>query len=62
MDFNIYDILGNPPSPKNNVRWCPFCGDSMPYNKDWDMCEICGKSKDENNQELSLKGESDDKR
>jgi len=50
MDFNIYDFLGNPPMPRQNMQWCPHCLEEQPYNKDWDMCEICGKSKDENEQ------------
>jgi len=43
MDFNIYNFLGKPPEPKNNSRWCPHCLAKTPYNKDLDMCEICGK-------------------
>ena len=47
MDFNIYDFLGNPPRPKNNLRYCPHCLERTTYNRDWDLCEICGKGDNE---------------
>ena len=48
MDFNIYDFLGRPPEKtKNNSEFCQHCREMFPYSKDWDMCEMCGKSKNE---------------
>lgn len=51
MDFNIYDILGNPPPPKKiKVEWCPFCLEHTATDEAYNLCTVCGETKELTNE------------